>query len=142
MTLPFYKTTDTYLASFLLSQDFFPVNWERLTPKKVLFRFEADERLHDLLRLYWSGQPILIAPVGLFAALRKLKSRTLVRMGADLLNDLPTERDGDFDGPDQALQTGSLEATGPRSVPDPIMSETRDAQEETNALSPQRHADQ
>jgi hypothetical protein len=86
MSAPLYKTTDTHLASFLLSQGFAPVSWRRLTPKKVLFRFEADEGLHSLLRLYWSGQPILIAPVGLFAALRKLKSRTLVRMGADLLH--------------------------------------------------------
>jgi hypothetical protein len=87
MTAPLYQTTDTALASFLLSQDVAPVSWRRLTPKKVLFRFAAGERLHGLLRLYWSGQPIPIAPARLFAALRRLKSRTLVRLGAELLSE-------------------------------------------------------
>lgn len=108
-----YRTTDTYLASFLLSQGCYPTSWQRLTPKKVLFRFEACAQLHDLLRLYWSGQPILIAPAALFAALRKLKSRTLVRLGADPHGDVslvdPSEDDAglDSDGQDTAEQLDS-----------------------------------
>src|SRR4051812_12993488 len=50
MTAPLYQTTDASLASFLLSQGHGPMSWRRLTPKKVLFRFEANEELHSLLR--------------------------------------------------------------------------------------------
>ena len=38
----------------------------------------VDRRLHDLLRLYWGGQRIPVAPARLFAALKTLKSRSLM----------------------------------------------------------------
>jgi hypothetical protein len=116
MTAPLYQTTDTCLASFLLSQGHAPVSWRRLTPKKVLFRFEAGEDLHGLLRLYWSGQPILIAPIRVFAALRRLKSRALVRMGPDLLHDGPARADAAEPDDDDAAGVGH-EPADPSAFP-------------------------
>lgn len=98
MTAPLYQTTDIALAAFLLSRGHAPVSWKRLTPKKVLFRFAASEALHHLLRLYWGGQPVLAVPARLFAALRMLKSRALVRAGGELLDQAP-DCEGDADGP-------------------------------------------
>jgi len=79
MITPLYKTTDTYLSSFLRSQGGLLVGCQRLTPKKVEFWFVADRRLHGLLRLYWSGEPVLLVPYRLLEALRRLKSRSLTR---------------------------------------------------------------
>ena len=74
-----HKTTDTYLASFLLSQGAPLADCRRLGPKRVEFCFVADERLHGLIRLYWSGEPVLLVPAKLLGALRQLKSRSLSR---------------------------------------------------------------
>lgn len=79
MTEPNYRTTDPYLASFVLSEGAVLTGCTRLGPKKVEFRFVADRTLHELLQIYWSGVPIQIAPLNLFTALRKLKSRSLTR---------------------------------------------------------------
>jgi hypothetical protein len=78
MTEPNYKTHDPYLASFLLSEGGVLAGCTRNGPKQVEFRFVADRALHELLRLYWSGVPMLVVPCELFAALRKLKSRSFV----------------------------------------------------------------
>ena len=69
-----YRTTDIYLASFLLYRDASFEGCTRLGPKKTEFRFVTGRDLHDLLRLYWSGQPTLIVPFRIFDCLRKLKS--------------------------------------------------------------------
>ena len=79
MSAPHYKTNDPYLASYVLSEGALLTGCRRLGPKKVEFRFAADERLHDLLRLYWSGVATPLAPVRLFAALRQLKSRSFTQ---------------------------------------------------------------
>ena len=79
MTEPQYMTTDPYLASFIVSEVIALVGCKRLSPKKLEFRFVADRTLHNLLRLYWSGVPIPVAPCRLFAALRCLKSRSLMQ---------------------------------------------------------------
>jgi hypothetical protein len=76
MTEPLYKTTDVYLSAFLLSEGAKPEGRTRLAPKRVEFRFRADERLHELLRLYWRGRPLLVVPARLFGALRTLKERS------------------------------------------------------------------
>ncbi len=81
MTAPHYTTHDPYLASFAVSQGIPLAGCKRLGPKKVEFRFEAGPRLHGLLRLYWSGVPVFIAPAQLLAALRHLKSRSLTHGG-------------------------------------------------------------
>ncbi len=78
MTTPLHRTTDPYLASFVLSEGAALAGCTRLGPKKVEFRFVADAHLHDLLRLYWSGVPTPVTPVRLFGALRRLKSRSLI----------------------------------------------------------------
>lgn len=77
MTDPLYATNDPYLASFLLNQGSVLAGYTRLGPKRVEFRFVADQKLHGLLRLYWSGTRIPLVPARLFAALRTLKSRSL-----------------------------------------------------------------
>jgi hypothetical protein len=79
MDSPLHKTCDPYLASFLSSQKAVLAGGARLGPKKVEFRFVADRRLHDLLRLYWSNEPVLIVPSRLMDCLRTLKSRSFTR---------------------------------------------------------------
>lgn len=76
MDTPLYRTNDPYLAAFLVSEGAPLAGRTRLGPKRVEFRFEADERLHHLLRLYWSGQPLFLVPSGLFRSLRRLKGRS------------------------------------------------------------------
>ncbi len=76
MTAPVYRTTDPYLSAFLLCEGAALTGRTRLGPKRVEFRFAADERLHGLLRLYWRGHPLPFVPARLFAALRQLKSRS------------------------------------------------------------------
>jgi len=73
MTQPIHRTTDIYLASFLLYHGVELIGCRRLRPKVNEFQFVADENLHDLMRLYWSGEPLLIVPTRLLAALRTLK---------------------------------------------------------------------
>jgi hypothetical protein len=74
-----YITTDRYLASFLHFRGAALEGLRRLGPKKIEFRFRADPRLHELLRLYWSGQLTPIVPSLLFQSLQKLKSLSLER---------------------------------------------------------------
>ena len=79
MTRPIHTVTDPLLAAFLDSQGAVLESCERLRPKKVAYRFSADLRLHGLLRLYWSGQPVPIVPGRFAASLRKLKSLSISR---------------------------------------------------------------
>ena len=76
MNAAIHITNDPYLASFVLSEGAVLTGSTRLGPKTVEFRFIADRRLHDLLRLYRSGERIFVSPVQLFAALRMLKKRS------------------------------------------------------------------
>jgi hypothetical protein len=69
-----YETFDIYLASYLLSQRAILEGHERVGPRRTVFRFASDEKLHELLRLYWRRLPIPVIPADLFAALRRLKS--------------------------------------------------------------------
>jgi hypothetical protein len=79
MNVPHYTTNDPYLASFVLSEGAVLAGCTRLGPKKVEFRFVADRSLHNLLRLYWSGNLTFVSPGRLFAALRQLKSRSFTQ---------------------------------------------------------------
>ena len=79
MNTSHYTTNDPYLSSFVLSEGAILAGCRRLGPKKVEFRFAADEQLHDLLRLYWSGVATPLVPGRLFAALRQLKSRSFTQ---------------------------------------------------------------
>ncbi len=79
MPVPQYPTNDPYLASFLLSAGSVLTGHERLAPKRVEFRFEANATLHELLRIYWSSRPVQVVPLRLFAALQTLKSRSLMK---------------------------------------------------------------
>ncbi len=78
MSVPIHRTTDVFLASYLLSQQAALASCQRLGPKRVEFSFAADCRLHELLRLYWSGEPTLLVPARLMDALRTLKSRSFI----------------------------------------------------------------
>ena len=77
MDPPHYTTTDRYLSSFILYHRAALISCTRLGPKKVEYRFRSDRRLHELLRLYWSGLPTPVVPRRLFAALQRLKSLSL-----------------------------------------------------------------
>ncbi len=79
LNAPHDTTNDPYLASFVLSEGAVLAGCTRLGPKKVEFRFLADQRLHELLRLYWSGVATPIAPLRLFGVHRELKKRSITR---------------------------------------------------------------
>jgi hypothetical protein len=74
MTSAPYGTSNVYLASFLLCQGAVLLGFERPSRRRFVYRFSADEKLHDLLRLYWSVTPIMLVPDALFGSLRRLKS--------------------------------------------------------------------
>jgi hypothetical protein len=79
MPLSHYETSDIYLAAYLLSQGATFVNCRRVGPRRNVFSFAADEKLHELLRLYWMNGPMTLVPGQLFAALRRLKSLSRLR---------------------------------------------------------------
>jgi hypothetical protein len=82
MTLLPYETSDVYLASYLLCQGATLVETERVGPRRTMFRFQSDEFLHALLRVYWSNDDVLLPPTRLFGSLRALKSRIRKRSPA------------------------------------------------------------
>ncbi len=79
MSAPHYTTNDPYLASFLLSERAVLAGFRRIAPKTVEFRFLADRRLHELIRLYWSDEPAFVVPRKHFDALRWFKKRSLAQ---------------------------------------------------------------
>lgn len=81
MTTSLYVTSDPYLGSFLLSQDAKLVSYEHVGPRRVVFRFLADLRMHGLLRVYWGNTPVPIVPAQLFASLREIKHHVRRRPG-------------------------------------------------------------
>jgi Domain of unknown function (DUF5659) len=82
MTYSHYETSNVYLAAFLLCQGATLLGFERVSPRRNIFRFASDETLHGLLRLYWKNVPFTIVPTELFDSLRSLKSRTRLRPAA------------------------------------------------------------
>jgi hypothetical protein len=68
-----YETSNIYLASFLLCQGATLLCFERVSARRVQFRFASDEKLHELLRVSWNSVPVTLVPAHLFAALRRLK---------------------------------------------------------------------
>jgi hypothetical protein len=74
MTHSHYETSNVYLAAFLLCQGAALTGYERVSPRRTVFRFRSDETLHELLRLYWRNDPMPIVPLRLFASLQELKS--------------------------------------------------------------------
>src|SRR4051812_42822769 len=70
-----YETSDVYLASYLICQGGTLLETERVGPRRTIFRFESNEFLHALLRVYWSNDDIQVPPTRLFNSLRDLKSR-------------------------------------------------------------------
>ena len=76
-----YETSNVYLASFLRCQGMKLDGFERVSPRRVQFRFVAHEKIHELLRLYWGNVPLPLVPAALFASLRDLKSLIRRRPG-------------------------------------------------------------
>ena len=76
---PEYTTTDIYLAAFLCHRGARFQGLRRLGPKKVEFRFVTGRNLHDLLRLYWSGQLTPVIPWELMMWHYKLKCLSIIR---------------------------------------------------------------
>jgi hypothetical protein len=79
MTAPQYTTNDPHLAAFLVSEGAALTSLRRTSPKRVLFSFTASRELHVLLRLYWGGRPLPIAPSRLLGVLHDLKCRGITR---------------------------------------------------------------
>jgi hypothetical protein len=68
-----YETSNVYLASFLLYLGAVFIGFERVSKRRFLFRFRADEKLHEILRLYWRNTEVPLIPARLFGRLRRLK---------------------------------------------------------------------
>ncbi len=79
MSPTLHTTTDPLLAGYLDANGAVLDHCQRLGPKKVAYRFVAGPRLHGLLRLYWSGQPVPMVPGEFAASLRKLKRMSIFR---------------------------------------------------------------
>ncbi len=79
MTIPEYMTTDFYLAAFLVHRGASLLGLRRLGPKKVEFRFATGEKLHGLLRLYWSGDLTPVVPWELAMCHHRLKCLSIDR---------------------------------------------------------------
>lgn len=79
MTPPEYITTDFFLASFLAHRGATLIDLKRHGPKKVEFRFVADEQLHHLLRIFWSCELTPVIPWELFLTYHRLKCRSIGR---------------------------------------------------------------
>lgn len=129
MDQPEYTTNDPYLASFVVSEGGVLSGCRRLGPKKVEFRFVPSRQLHQILRVYWSGQPVHVTPYRLFAALRLLKSRTLVGSAID---------DGDTpDGEgDRTQEVQAAPPPRPRSSPNAPANPSRGPNDTETPLSP------
>lgn len=69
-----HETSDVYLAAYLLSQGATFTGCRRVGRRRNVFSFVADEKLHELLRLYWRNMPIALVPAQVFGCLRRLKS--------------------------------------------------------------------
>lgn len=78
-----HETPDIYLAAYLLSQGATFVSCRRVGLRRNIFSFVADEKLHELLRLYWRQQPMSLVPALLFSSLRRLKSISRLRPEPD-----------------------------------------------------------
>src|SRR5437870_9609206 len=89
MTDSRYETSNVHLASFLFSQGAILIGHERVSPRRTVFSFRSDEKLHDLLRRYWRNEPMPIIAVQLFSALQQLKSRIRRRTDAAPSPSLP-----------------------------------------------------
>lgn len=46
----------------------------RVGARRNIYSFASDDKLHDLLRLYWSNVSVSFVPALLFSSLRRLKS--------------------------------------------------------------------
>jgi hypothetical protein len=79
MTAVLHTVTDPLLAGYLDANGVVLDHCQRLGPKKVAYRFITGERLHGLLRLYWSGQPVPMVPGKFAESLRKLKRMSIFR---------------------------------------------------------------
>jgi hypothetical protein len=69
-----YETSNPYLATFLLCCGATLVCFTRASRRRFLFRFVADARLHQLLRLWWSNTAVPLVPSRVFASLQRLRS--------------------------------------------------------------------
>ncbi len=64
---------DLYLASFLLARGATLIDCDRADSSRVRFRFVHTDQVDYLVRLYWSGRAVQMAPSELFECLRHLQ---------------------------------------------------------------------
>jgi hypothetical protein len=69
-----YETSNPYLATFLLCCGAVLTSFTRVSARRFVFRFAADVRLHQLIRLWYSNTAVPLSPSGVFASLHKLRS--------------------------------------------------------------------
>lgn len=74
MTSSQYETSNVYLASYLLCRGATLTGYKHVSLRRVQFFFVSDEKLHELLRLYWGNVPFPLTSTSLFDSLRGLKS--------------------------------------------------------------------
>jgi hypothetical protein len=73
MSHPTFETPDVQLAAFLRCLDAAFLGVARPSRRRYLYRFAADARLHQLVRLFRSNMPVPLVPAGLFLALEQIK---------------------------------------------------------------------
>jgi hypothetical protein len=74
MSPSYHETSNIYQASYLLHQGCTFLGFQRPSARRVVFRFAAEPKLHEALRVYWNANPVAVVPAALFGSLRRLKS--------------------------------------------------------------------
>ena len=68
-----FESSDIYLSSYLLSQGARLQGVER-DKERMTFLIVREEGLDELLKAYWSNEPVTVIPAQLYASLKFLKS--------------------------------------------------------------------
>jgi hypothetical protein len=69
-----FSTSDLGLASSLISTNYTLINLNKLNPKKVLFIFQKDDGIDEVIEDYWSDN-LQVSARSYFDNIKMLKSR-------------------------------------------------------------------
>ena len=112
-----YETANVYLASFLICQGLPLAGWRRVSERRVQYRFDANDKLHECLRLWW-GNAVADDGAAPFAKLsiQTIRRRFLCRRSL-CASPPPSRRDGGGRGSLPLGLTCSKEARRERLEP-------------------------
>ena len=69
-----FETTDMPLIAALCCEGYTISDIDKSNPSKVIFSIDRDERLDQVLKLFWSHS-LGVEPMAYFACLKEIKSR-------------------------------------------------------------------